>query len=444
MAFQALNPSSRQSLSIGAQLAITVFVVCQFVEITFIEIGETPVTLQKLLAVILLPFALRLMKNRISLNFQMILIGISFSIAFSARYIVDGSFPREFWAGNISVLTGCFAGLVLYTALTEELGAVDFLAKIWIWASAATGALACLQASSAFTWLPLSPDTLHHWSMLYYRGIGLKTDSNFQAAVASLGLPFAFFYVSPRWRIPVLLVITLGILATFSRMGLMVSLIALGLSVAVYARKIKETTIPKLLLLFAAVALVFFFWAIGIEKFSNLIVHRFEEIGVTLRVLMEGKSETLILQEDLNSTEIRLILAQKALQLGRKHWIVGVGAFRNVPALFKATGFSDGACNTPLDLFLIGGVFGILAFFLYWLVIFRCYWNTRSSLLPLREKRLLLLLSVTTLYISMFLSLTYISFIWLIPALALAIDHWGMQAKTLREPKPSPEAEIAS
>ncbi|MEW6350381.1 MAG: O-antigen ligase family protein [Thermodesulfobacteriota bacterium] len=395
-------------LSWGARLAIGTVILCQFVQVDLFVIGATAVSLQKVSAAILLPVSIFLMREWLKINPHLCLIAGTMALAYSANGISTGTVSPKLISANVFVLTNLFASLVLFTALVESKDGIRFLARVCI-AAAVISAIATVgQVAGVLPW--------------QLRGTGFRLDPNFQALVLVVGMACASVYAG-RWRFEIMLVIMAGILATYSRMGI----VAAGMVIVVgsfmgdgAARDLKRRW-PFLIAGVIVVAGCFVYF--GHHRLNALIVQRFGQGWDQIKLLMSGQAASLVGRLDIQSAEIRVILMHFSFMLACRNWMHGIGPFQTEQRMYDLTGFPDSVNNTPLDMFLIGGVWGLLAFCVYWLVVIsRCVRlvrkRTRTS-----EDRLVVLLALVMGVGSLLLSLTYNSIWWLLPTVALAAER---------------------
>ena len=105
---------------LGIWLVVATFVLSQFVEVTFFSVGEFVVSLQKALAMSLLPLAFVLI-GYIRKSAPLLVFAAALSLSYSLAYAADGDFgdPRLLTA-NVTAATGFVGATLLYTALTDS------------------------------------------------------------------------------------------------------------------------------------------------------------------------------------------------------------------------------------------------------------------------------------------------------------------------------------
>jgi hypothetical protein len=410
--FSVIN-SDLTFLSCGACLAIGTFVMCQFVEFTFFYVGSTAVSVQKIAAAVFLPVSILLMKDRIRPNVPLCVIAGALALTYSLNSILAGSFSSRMVSANFFVVTSLLAATVLFAALIENESAPEFLGKVWVAASVFSAIITICQVLGVIGW--------------QFRGTGLKGDPNFQALVLLIGFVFALAYSRP-FRIEVLLVLFFGILATYSRMGLVLACTVLALGCLLDSEFISEARRKWILLLLATGILVGLCSVFGHDRINVLVWERLSQALDQVRALFSRGLAAPAWNLNPQSSEVRVLLIYHSVIVALANWPTGIGPFRTSEILYDRTGFPDSVNNTPLELVLIGGICGLIAYVLLWAIMIRCYWKIRRSAGSPEVKLVMLLLATVFLGASLLLSLTYNSLIWLWPTVALAFEHLSRTA----------------
>lgn len=430
MAFKGVGVSLTLKLSdLGIWVAVIVFVLAQFVEVELFSVGSIPITLQKLLAVVLYPFSVILM-GRIRVSGPMILFALTLIVSYTLAFWANGHFSPEAESAVVVVLVGFAGATVLYTALTLR-GERGFrmLAYTWIAFSVGTAAVTVLQAVGLFPFLTVPDEYIQYREAVggLYRGVGLKFDPNFQALMLVIGVMFAQFYLSKGWlRLLVFSVIFLGIVGTFSRMGLLLVMLLIAINPVIQRLGKRRGFIRTLvelagyLLVVSSVGFAVYVW--GPPSIGEYLGQRLAEVGSGLALLVSGETATPI--GHLSSAETRALLAKAALILALQNWATGVGAYQTDSVIFEYIGIPNVAHNTYLELFLIGGVWGVISILTYATIVFRSLWLRGNGQLVVTHRNALLALALVLAFAGMFLSLTYNSVVWLPIVLAPAMRKW--------------------
>ena len=419
-----MSPTVKLS-DLGAWIAIAVFVATQFVEVSLFDISNFPVTLQKVLALVLYPLSVILM-GRIRVEGRMVLFALTLIVSYTMAFFVNAYLPPEAISAIIVVLIGFTGATVLYTAVTlNSEKNFRILAYVWLAFSVGTALITILQAVGLFPFLTVPDEYIKYREATagLYRGVGLKFDPNFQALVLVIGLVFALFYVPRVWiRLLVTSVIFLGIVGTFSRMGLLLAglLVAIKPAVQVSSRsksfvRLNVRLVSSVLAVFT-IGLVLYVW--GPPSFTEYLRQRFADIGNGLALLVSGESASST--SHLSSAETRALLARAALALALQNWALGVGAYQTDRVIFEYAGIFNVAHNTYLELFLIGGVWGILSILCYAIIVLHGLRFKGCSQPAVLHRNVLLAVILVFAFAGLFLSLTYNSIIWLPLVMALA------------------------
>jgi hypothetical protein len=422
-------PAIRYS-DVGVLVAIFAFVTTQFVDISLLSIGAFQVTVQKIVAVLALPLAVVLM-GHIRVSRPLAVFALILLIAYCIAYVIRRDFSGDMVSGAITVLTGFVGALVLYTALTQRSDALAMLGTTWVAFSVCSSSLALLQAAGAIPLFNVPDEYLQTREAIgvtgLYRGVGLKYDPNFQALMLLIGLVFSQFYLSTH-RLMVSFIVFLGIIATFSRMGVLLALMILAGAPAVRGyirgRSLSGVLVASGAALVLLVTIVSLTIALGPTSVRVYVVERADEVYQLMMSLLSGDVSGLLADGQLGSAYERFYLATSALVLALENWTVGVGAYRGPSAIFDFSGIEKPAHNTYLEFFLIGGVWGILALLFYAAFIIRRIWRLNRFGVLARDRCAFMLLVLTFVVIGFFISLTYNSLLWLPLVVAATLSFW--------------------
>lgn len=418
-----LNPIRKVKLSdLGSLLAILTFVFVQFVEYCLFKIGTFDVSIQKITALIIFPVACIFMQRlRISLFF--IIFGLSLILVNSMAYIAKSEILHpNLLSANLTILLGFIGSIVLYTSLTHDRNSFSQLAYIWIAFSIVTSILAFLQMIGM---APLYTVPNEHLPSRLateglYRGVGLKFDPNFQALMLGIGVVFTKFYAQKTTKLIMLSVILIGILATFSRMGLLAAATSLIIAPIALAwptrRKLIFAFVKALAIIMILIGFIAAAYILSPQIFKSYYKQRTIE---TLKIFNRFEKYALTTEDHLTSTEERILSSQTSLQLAIKNIPFGVGAYQTNQAIYKAVGIETVAHDTFLELFLTGGLWGLLPITIY--VFALTYALTgRHSKKNQFDRSLIITLIFYFSFIACFLSLNYNSVLWMPIVIALA------------------------
>ncbi len=400
--------------NLASSLLIITFVCVQFIDLTLYDVGGFSISVQKTVAALVFPISLLLIRR---LRFDKHLIGFAvlLTVVYLIGHIARGEVTPEGWSAVIGVWMQLWGAIALLTAVVEKKDGVLLVGKVWIWISVVTAILAILQSLGVIPLINVPEEYLHNRETEtgFYRGIGLKFDPNFHALMLAIGIAFVGVFLKGKTRLLAFLIICLGIVATFSRMGLILAGIIMFFTFFVESFAVREKWLSTafktfgLLGVISLVILLLYQWAPLVIK--DYLVKRFEDMITALSLITV--SEEYWPYSHLSSAEVRAILLRTSLLLGLENWTVGLGAYETDKAVFNLTGLNNVAHNTFLELFVIGGIWGLaVSAYYFWII----YSAIKISLREFSKEMLCVLALMLTFLIAwMFLSLTYNSIIWL-------------------------------
>lgn len=421
--------ASAPSRIAGAWLAIVSFVSIQFVEFTLFKVGDFDVSLQKVLALIAFPVALGLM-GQIRLPLSLLVFFGVLILANSAAYVVQSD-PLNplLLSANATALIGFVGAVVLYTALVEDKRGLETLGRVWVIFAVLTSVLIVGQTMGLLPLLAV-PDEFMQARLAddggqLYRATGLKFNPNYQALVLVIGVVFARFYIN-RAKNTVSFLILLGIVGTFSRMGLLVGILA-WVAVPVVQAWGNRTGSAVPLKLLATAATLAIVLAVGYlyspQEVRSYLDQRVEEVTRSYDYFAAGApSKPIGLNSKpigLSSSEERILLLRVSVGVVSNNYLLGVGAHRP-PDFVRAVGGSEStAHNTYLEELMIGGLLGALVIILYVTFSVRAIIKSRTEGGANWRGPSIVLLFAFGLS-AMFLDLNYNSILWLPLVVALA------------------------
>lgn len=411
-------PHGNTTSGAGAKIAIAAFVFTQFVEVTFFVSSGFEVTLQKVVAILILPAA-AVMMRRIQINIYVLAVTAALIAAFSGRYLLVGDLPSsDVLAGDASVVTGSLGAIVLYSALTQTKEAWPFLMRVWVWLAVVTSAVTVLQAVHLLPLWTVPDSYIANRQAVggLYRGVGFKFDPNFQALVLVIGAVLNQTYAH-RFRVLITLVLFAGVLATFSRMGALVTILVVATTPLIQARA-EGRPFGRALVRGGALLAMAGVFVVGVYLLGPKSVAEYIDIRVTDLQSLSGSAAYSGGQ--LNSAQVRLLLARASWGLALKNWPLGVGAYQSNTFLYDVIGIKNWTHNTYLELFLTGGLFGLLTLGGYFGAILSAMQWRATSFQSRVERGTVLALILAFGLIGGFLSLMYNAVFWLPLVLALA------------------------
>ncbi len=410
---------------------IWVFCLTQFTDISFGQAAFLPLTLQKLMGLCVYPVALILLR-RAPVGPAMRWFGAALLACYSVAGLVRPSIVGGVLSADFGVLAGAFAAWMLYRALADRSAAFDEFLRAWTILAVITSIVGLLQVAELLPTVP-AIDKDADFAMMsdgVRRGWGLKADANFQALMLVISLATA--RLAPlRYRWLAIAIILAGLVATFSRMGLVLGLMALVVTGLLGRprsdrRAALRTAARYLLTLILLAALVFAGLMMGLSDSAERYLGRLGESVSALDLLAEGAVEEHQ-DRNLNSTEARAALLLGSFEIAARHLPFGVGPYQSEALMYELVGLYNVAHNVYMEWIMIGGVCGLLPPIAFVVMIRRARRHARS-IADRRAASLLLVVALVFGIGGLFLSLTYNSFIWL----PLALADW------LRLQRPAP------
>jgi hypothetical protein len=155
---------------------------------------------------------------------------LALMLAFNAFwYAVQGDVLNELVVStNISAFFVFIGALALYTALALDTEGIERLGKVWIRYGLVTSVVCVFQSLSIVPLFTVSSTDLFAREAVgdFYRAVGFKFDPNFQALMLVIASVFVIAFVRRGVQTFLCLaLIFIGILSTFSRMGLLMFLL---------------------------------------------------------------------------------------------------------------------------------------------------------------------------------------------------------------------------
>jgi O-antigen ligase len=416
---------------VGAWVVIFGFVFTVFVEftteVTIYGIGSFDVSIQKIVAAVIFPLGVLLMGHiRISLSL-VILAGVMI-LANSAAYVIHlVPIDSELLSLNVDVVSGFVGAIALYTALTQSESSFSILGRVWAAFAAGTSIIIVGQTLGLLPLWAVPADELEGRVAEVgglMRGTGLQFDPNYQALALVIGIIVTRFYVT-KARNVVALVIALGLIGTFSRMGLLIAGLAWVLAPAIAARASGKGGSIAFSKVFGA-AVVLTLLSIGFYTFAPQSIQlylelRMSELSAAYDFLAAGASTTPI---GINSAEQRILLFTTALHIFSQNYLFGVGASRAPDYLSAYTGWDKTVHNTYLDELLIGGLLGALAIALYVAFIVYALFRSRRAREDASRRSFVVTLLFAFGLLALFLTLNYNAIMWF--PLVITLAHWRL------------------
>lgn len=319
-----------------------------FTSFNFITIGSFVLSLKKIIVFLSIIFMLFKVKN-FSIDSKIIIYSIFFIIILNLKNLINFNF-------DISAIISIFPNIFFVTLLIKYLNENslnNFFLKTWIFYGLVMSFLAILQT------LGLAPQVqdqvLGLYSENYYsvdklnssslnRATGLFIDPNFFVVYLLIASVLNRYIIKNKYYE---LLIFLGILATFSRMGLIIYFFTY-----LFSNNMLYTIKYTFLLTISFILMIF----ILPESFTFFATDRFLEIFNLQSYLTYNLFDSI----DTNSTIARFLtlIAAKDIFLQNIWFGIGIGNIRDIYEIYL--GFSTVTHNTFIEFFIISGIFGLI------------------------------------------------------------------------------------
>lgn len=347
----------------GARVAVIAVVAAQFIDLPVAVVGLVPVTLQKIVLFFALPISAGLMGRLVLSKRLLVMIGVML-VVFLAGPLLAGRADSEVLSAVAILLAQGIGALILLSAIRLDPAGASTLMRAWVVIAVFSGALTVAQALGVIPLLTVPGSALAEREVgiaNLIRATGLKYDPNFEALMLCLG--FAFAQRLRRLRLPASAVILAGIVATFSRTGIVVVALTLVLAPLVSSptdRRAIRGFLGRLAVVVAIGAMITSF------SYRQDAVSRYIRQRVQTAVAVVESPPSQIQGPTRDSAQARYLLAIEALHIFKQHPLTGLGAHRLPKYMESRLGIRRAAHDTYLSLLATGGIAGILAVILLW------------------------------------------------------------------------------
>ena len=365
------TPSARvgepiNTASVGAVLVLVCYIGSQFVDVTLTSVGGFVFSVQKLVAIAILPLG-ALMMRKLRFSGGLAAFSLTAVVAFGVGPVLGGHDSTALGGALTALVLNFAAGLVVYSALLDCPRPVHLVGRIWIAASLLTAIIAIGQTFSLLPLFTVPEDDLGRRATTagLQRATGLKADPNFAAMILIIGLVFARLMTSRAWRRVVSLLMVVGIFSTLSRMGVLVAAIIILVSSG-RGRSVNRHTIQGLFVQVGVAVSLCLVGFVGVQTLSGPVR---AYVDTRLSDLGDGIAQLVSADSSLGGTEgsavERADLFQGTVAVLKDNLAVGVGP-GNLPGILdEMIGVNKGAHNTYLESLAIGGAFGAFALAVY-------------------------------------------------------------------------------
>jgi hypothetical protein len=412
---------------IGSFLAVFVYVFTQFFQADLFVVSGLVISVQKILAFVAFPLVIILISVKI--HKSLVVLASSLFVTYTLAYFTELGIRLEIVSVAFVILSGLSGAIILYSALTKVEIAIVWFAKTWIVFAVVTSFVSLLQSMGLFPFLTLPEGNIvyRETGLGFYRGVGFKYDPNFQALMLVIGFLFTQLFVHKRvTKVIYTIVIILGVIATFSRMGILLvglTFVTIPLVENVVRKKNIVNLFVRILCTIILITVIgYAVYALSSEGIRAYLRLRFTDIYSGWMVLVKGVHPG----GHISSAEERAILYRAAWVLGLKNWPTGVGAFQTYQVLNSFTGTGNVSHSTYTELFLIGGLFGVITILYYGFVVVANLFNYMKNNYSgfYFERKASYAIAIVLAASALVLSLTYNSIFWLPIVMVLSTRFW--------------------
>ena len=426
MSTTSLPSTSTAEPSYGPRIAIWTFCITQFADVSLGSIGDFQLSVQKFLGLLAYPLALMLMERK-RVPFGLKWLAIALLVTYSIAGIRSRELGPAILSADISVLMGALAAYALYLALRSEPSAVQDFLNAWTSLAVLTSLICILQVVGLFPLITVSSDALQNADDVV-RAVGLKGDANFQALMLVIGLVTAQ-HVRSKGSVATIVIFG-GIFATFSRMGVILGITALGCISVLRSitkkngREVYGKLVWAAVLIVVVISVLSF---IGPNSFTDYLTQRTDEAIPVTDLLSDGYVETGSYKH-LTSTETRAALLFASFVIARENLPYGTGPYQSQFLMAEMIGLENVSHNIYMEWIITGGVFGIMPPLIYLVAARRTGFYVCSRITSIAT--LLVPIWLAFAVAGFFLALTYNSIIWL----PMVLSDWEKDRRGVGEP----------
>ncbi|MCL3817234.1 O-antigen ligase family protein [Aeromicrobium wangtongii] len=391
-------------------------------DITIATIGTFVLSVQKLVAILVLPFGAAILR-RLHLSSDLTVFLGLMTLTFCVGPLLGGYESESLTNSLVSLFLNFSAATIVYSALLETNEPVRVIGRVWVCAAVATSILAVGQSAGVVPLFAVTSDNLQYQEVVagVQRASGLKEDANFAAMMLVIGLIFARSTPNASRRFLSTCAILAGITATLSRMGIIVAILVMVATAGApkaSSRSLSQRTLSRLFTAAAVAAAGLVAFALSSGNLRHYLDERTRDLRVAFHQIVSGQTA----DGPVSSGAERAALFRGTATIIRDKFATGVGP-GNVPqALYEEVGLYKPAHNTYLETVAIGGIFGALAILGFFaIVMLRLRRGSWPSTLPKTGISEVRLLCVCVGLMAAVLTLTYNAFLWIPLILATAM-----------------------
>jgi O-antigen ligase len=381
-----------------------------YIDMDLFSISGVVISIHKLIALVGFPAAIALMSwSKIHIDARIVLFGILMGITFSLFYLLTLTFDERFFSGILQVGISGAAAVLIFSALANDQNAFRFFMVTLIIFAAVSSFITIIQFMKNIS--NTSSFSAGLAASTSFRVSGLLLDPNYQSAALLLGAAALFSLTKTILIVPIFLLLSLGILCTFSRMGLITLVILILLSPLFLPRPNKKFKWHSwsLWIIYSLAATVLLLHPEGLGK---ILLKRFAVVFEIINNIIPSKGASLL-------QDARIKLFYNGFLGFIEYPLSGIGIFNSNDFMAASMGRPIALHNTYMEFILSGGIWGILLLvFLYGSFISAVKNGPIESLTRLNHHFLILfgiIYSIVSVFLSYHLDITT----WLLLVLSL-------------------------
>jgi hypothetical protein len=409
---------------LACRIILLITAAALYIDMDLFSIGSVVISVHKLAGLAGFPLALIVMGwRKLIIDLRIVLFGLLMLVTFNLFYVVEGVYDGRFYSAFLQIGLNGVIAVFLLTALKRDDRSFPFFMDLLIGLSAVSALAVLVQFLGNLSGEAGVAEALATASRL--RVSGLLRDPNYEAAALLIGASALFTLRRLALVIPLFLWFSLGILLTFSRMGILGLGLLVLLSPFLLRSVDRERRIGNWLLwiIFAAAAGIVIVHPAGLFQ---VLLSRFTIVIEAFRQVGETNGESLL-------RIIKLKQYYHSILGFLDHPVTGIGGFNSIAFMEETIGAHYNLHNTYLEYLLAGGIWGLLMLgYLYRYAI-------GSVLIPpadhqeLQIRHFLLLYGLIYSFVSIFLSYHLDMTTWMLLVLSLVYrDRAGGSVPLLR------------
>ena len=396
----------------GAIIVIIIFVLSQFLSVDLFIIKGFVFSLQKVLAIVFFPFAMVCFgRNGIKIQKNIIVFSILFFLTFAMAYICRFNLTTNLLLTFVTTGMYALTAVLLLSAFMAYSKSFDFLGKVWITIAIIVALLTFGQFLGIFPDLHnIQPQQYVVDGKSYFRGAGTLQGPNYMAVLFLAAMGFVLGLKKLKFKLILLIILTLGVFSTVSRMGLLGLFCIICIS-PFYLNLDGKNIIYRFRFVFVIILAVILS-AVFPTGMSEILFSRITSTEEVFTVAMESPDdmEAADVIDTLKSLSagggFRFLMIKQAMTGIMDNKWIGIGGYNSSSYIEASLGLRYVLHNTYLEFLLAGGLFGLL-FLAYFFSI-----TIKSILINHAHRGAVLLQILIFCLVSLFLSFDTDFYIW--------------------------------